>query len=193
MSNRAFRVTLVPFTPTPDQQRAALCHVREEMDAVLRILATLQAAPASDDLLRAAMLERLAVHLRTLRTFLESRSRSVHYSSGIRQENDDVLAADYGFPTRPLPISDADRKDLDRPDRPLSYSGQHLDRVDRRLDLLALSVPVLRGCASFAAHALTTSFLHGGSRDQWEDLLRRLHPFAAPGSDPGPRTHSGTP
>ena len=177
----AGNVARVSFRPTAEHKRRALIRVRLEMEQVLSLLTRLHATPASDVVLRRALLERLVVHLRTILAFLELSERTVHYSGGLRHENDDILGIDYDFPAERLSISEEDRRELRRTRIALSYSTADLFSTRMPTALLTLTVPVLRRCAAFARHVLQRGSAELDQADvgEWTQLQDSLEIFAS--------------
>jgi hypothetical protein len=181
-------MTVVPFTPPPPSL-AALENVRREIEQLLLLVSRLHATPNADLVLRNALLCCLAHPLRTLLHFLEAESRTVHYSGGVREENDDILALDFSFQPRRLPISEELRREIDREHDPLSYSSPPGDfHHENRLALIALALPVLRRCADFAAYILKASGLLASpeTRSDWQRLCTQLQPFLSAEFTPPP-------
>ena len=69
-----------------------------------------------------AFVESTLVHVRVLSDFFEASRRSSFTKSGQRFENDDVIAADYGFPPTPLNIDKQYSERLNKDLVHLSYS-----------------------------------------------------------------------
>lgn len=88
MSNRS----LIPFIPTDSDKINGLDHVAYELEQIICLLSTF---PKEKGLQMNAWLEALLIHVRQLMDFFEHSKRS--FARG--QENDDILAADYGFLT----------------------------------------------------------------------------------------------
>ena|SRR2546426_1124591 len=109
---------VIRYTPTEEQKVEALGSIFYEIQQ-LCYAAQLDhnAQPVKNALLESAL-----VHVRVLIDFFEKRKRSTFKADGRPTENDDVLAADYGFPATPLNIAQRYRERLNKDLVHCSYS-----------------------------------------------------------------------
>ena len=165
-----------PFLPTAKERRAALEDVAYEMEQLIGTTQYLASkGPRLDksateepaEILDANVyLEAFLLHVRVLLDFLEHAQRGVRN----KQELDDVLATDYGFPARPINIDAALRTRLNQDLAHLSYSRTKRlgEAKDWHLDVMAR--PVLERFDEFAAHILAQddSAHPEGGRERFE-------------------------
>ena len=158
----------VRFVPTEADRIGSLTHVAYEMEQIRDLLSTF---PREQGLQMNAWLEALLIHVRLLLDFFEYTRRSV--TKG--QENDDVLACDYGFPASHVEISTIFRERLNKDLAHLSYSRQKRLGAAKQWDVRDLS-PLLVRCREFAEHVCENwaDKVSPDVRARWAQLVQWL-------------------
>ncbi len=101
-------------------------------------------------LLMNAFLESMLVHVRVLLEFFERNTRSTRRSGAGRQENDDVLSADFGFAARPIDLNPQYRRRLNKDLAHLSYSRNERRLPDeKRWPRQEVVQPLIERCIEF--------------------------------------------
>lgn len=159
------------FAPTQNQVRQGLDHVYYEIEQLNNLLEmqkisfkTLSNDPSLALTLDNAKFEAMLFHLRTLIDFFEC-----PYSNRYK---DDILSEDYGFPSRPTGVSDADKERINKELAHLTYSRPALDAPNRGWMPWTLIPPVLKRCKEFCAH-IVGNFPAGNatvSKEAWLQL-----------------------
>lgn len=160
----------IPYQPTADEKSAALFDVAYEVEQIIALTASW---PPQHGLQENAWLEATLIHTRLLLDFFEHSSRSVRRD----RENNDVLAADYGFPSTAVAINAAFRDRINKDVAHLSYSRQQRVGSGKTWDLRDLR-PLLDRGKEFAEYvnAHWASQLSAEQITRWCELARKLTP-----------------
>jgi len=183
---------VIRYTPTDEEKAEALGSVFYEIQQLLYAIQL----DSPVEPVQNALLESALVHLRALVDFFEKSRRSTFSAKGrLRTENDDVIAADYGFPAARLNIAQRYRERLNKDLVHLSYS-----RNRRRLPeaktwpVRDLALPLLERSIKFI-DSLQEEVLATGWRQLRNDIdalvssgvtsNQGIHPNAAKGAAAG--------
>lgn len=154
-----------PFSPTAEQKRSALEHVRYEMQQ-LAALYELRSSHLTSAL-NNARIEATVVHLSILVSFFEDAARKFDW--------DDVLAVDYGFPKLSFGIKGGTLARRNTEVAHLSYTRTERTPEERAWDFDGLIRPVLERAREFIKHICgTAGFVNDvGECERW----RRVDQF----------------
>lgn len=161
------------MTPTPEQCKVGLGHVRYEIEQLVKIVAqyhdvTQSVVSFADD----AQLENLLLHARVLLTFFQRDKRFNKPKAKPPEEDDDVLAKDFGFGERRVGVTDSNQTRLNKDLAHLTYSRAGIKWV-----IDDISRPLFERCKEFAMHVLSPSgpsYLDAKSREEWDKLHTKL-------------------
>ena len=159
---------ITPYVPSQGEKVAALADVAYEAEQILQLCSNW---PQQPGLQQNAWLEATLIHARQLLDFFEHSKRSIYRD----RENDDVLAADFGFGHQPVAIDAPFRERLNEDLAHLSYSRQQRIGAAKSWDLTKLQ-PLLQRASQFAEHVTTTwrSSLAPGEAQRWDNLAQTL-------------------
>jgi hypothetical protein len=159
---------LRPFVLTESDKIGGLHHIAYEMEQITDLLSTF---PREKGLQMNAWLEALLIHVRQLIDFFEHSKRSIMKG----QENDDVLAADYGFSAQPIQIDAIFRERLNKDLAHLSYSRQQRIESSKNWNLRDI-LPLIERCKEFTDHVCHSwkSKLTTKEVQRWEKLAQTL-------------------
>jgi hypothetical protein len=149
----------MPYTPTPTETAAALSDVAYEIEQILGGLVTW--AP-TDPVTHNARLEALLLHTRVVLEFFEHS----------RRERDNVLAIDYQFSARAVPLDSKLRERLNKDLVHLTYSRQQRLGPAKNWNLKQLLTPLLECSRQFADHVVATRLnsLPADQQERWQKL-----------------------
>jgi len=114
-------MTLILYVPCEAEKSRALGDVFYEIQQLWASTHLTSDQP----LVMNAFLESVLIHVRVLLDFFERAHRSKRRDGDLTRENDDVLAADYGFDARPIDLAEIYRERLNKDLVHLTYSRGH--------------------------------------------------------------------
>jgi hypothetical protein len=173
--------------PSNSQRKDALGHVRYEIEQLVELTAKYQPITKPIRLGDNAELETLLLHVRVLLDFFQHGTRTrkprkriflfslwfIQLSLGEAEELDDVLAMDFEFKARDIPIPKKHQGRLNKELAHLTYS-----RAGARWVIVDIAKPLLERCKEFTMHVLSSRvvalYLDDTARDKWVKLDRKL-------------------
>lgn len=174
----------------PDESRQALGDVFYEADMLYRTYVDFWEPRAAtrkqlSQLVHNCCIEATLVHTRALLEFFERSRKDMS-----RPHKDDVLAADYGFPTELFPFSNDLRKRINTSVAHLSYARVRVTAMDRHWDFPSFVPPILLRAAEFFRHLLNeaANLPDGLSVERLEAIIASAGRFEPPSSPANPHS-----
>ncbi len=130
------------YRPKADELLKALDAVYYEIKQLVDMIAPTTGHPALDN----AVVESRLLHVRNLLDFFAFDARN----------NDDVLAAHYAFPLKPVTINSTYDSRLNKDLAHLTYARTRRTQVTKSWPVHLVVAPVLQRCSEFIAHILAT-------------------------------------
>lgn len=164
MRNVGALKTTMPYLPTEEEKLNGLDNVYYE---ILQLLGTM-GPKIGDPTLDNAVLESRLVHVRTLLDFF----------ARLHHEQDDVLAAHYGFPLSPIVLDPIFVDRLNKDLAHLTYSRTQRTMSMKGWPVAKVVVPTLSRCKEFIDYILTERSVFGqvGPTD-WRVLALGIQAF----------------
>jgi hypothetical protein len=165
-------MSIQKYSLPPHQPTAVLREVVYQIE----VLVATSNAGTSDTLINVALLESRLLHTKNLIDFFEKTRHTTPLPFRVKIANRDALAQDYGFPARPVAISDQNKQRLNKA---VAFMTRERNRYRLPDDMYWLShftlLPLLIRCKEFVEYLLTQYPLEEeGGRDRLERLLRRV-------------------
>lgn len=163
----------ISFDPDSRQRFVALGHVCYEIEQIAALVAKYRLITRPERLDDNTQLEMLLLHLRVLLDFFEDENRRTKPRVNPPEEDDDVLAKDFGFGVADIDIPKHYRERLNKDLAHLTYS-----RAGETWVIDDIARPLLSRCQKFAAHVLRSQTgslqLDAESRARWAELNQEL-------------------
>jgi len=152
----------MPSTPSQQQIADMLPDLRYEIDQIFVV-------PDHDEndwRIRESVFLAMLVHARLLLDFFEHTSR----------ERDDVLCADFNFPSAPVPLSSKDRLRLNKDIAHLTYSRLRHTPATKTWPWEDILHPIRERAVAFLLHIITNPPQHGAAEElaRWKALHDKI-------------------
>jgi hypothetical protein len=148
----------MPFTPSEQEIAAILPHLRYEIDQIFVV----PHHDKKDWRIRESVYLAMLVHARLLLDFFEHASRKY----------DDVLCEDFGFKPAPVPLSDSNRRRLNKDIAHLTYSRLRHTPETKTWPWEDILGPIRERAAEFLSHIINNPPQHSAAEElaRWKGL-----------------------